>query len=66
MMPKKQYLGDGVYCVVEHGMLKLTTENGYAATNTIFLEQEVYVELVAYYNRVIAAVEAAREEAPNV
>ena len=33
----KTYLGDGVYADVENGMLKLTTENGIAVTNTIYL-----------------------------
>ena len=52
MTNKKSYLGDGVYVCVEGGMLKLTAENGIVATDTIYLEQEVYEALVAYYNRV--------------
>lgn len=44
----KSYLGDGVYVEVESGMLKLTTENGIRATNTIFLEAEVYKALTDY------------------
>lgn len=37
MSEAKSYLGDGVYVDLEHGMVKLTTEDGYSATNTIYL-----------------------------
>lgn len=47
----KEYLGDSVYVEIECGMFKLTTENGYEATNTICLEPAVYDALVAYANR---------------
>lgn len=45
---KKCYLGDSVYVEYENGMLKLTTENGYGPTNTIYMEDLVYRSLVAY------------------
>jgi len=45
---EKEYLGDSVYIEVEDGSFKLTTENGVGATNTIFLEPEVYTALVRY------------------
>lgn len=47
---EKRYLGDGVYIDYSpmSGMLVLTTENGYEVTNTIFLESEVYEELLRY------------------
>ena len=48
---KKIYLGDSVYCEVEYGMLRLTTENGAGASNIIYLEPEVYEALVAYAAR---------------
>ncbi len=48
----KEYLGDGVYVEVEGGMFKVTTEDGTRATNTIFLEPEVYRALVGYATRV--------------
>jgi hypothetical protein len=40
---KKTYLGDSVYAEIEHGMIKLTTNNGYAddPRNIIYLEPEV-------------------------
>lgn len=44
----KQYLGDGVYVNFDGYALDLTTENGVATTNRIFLEPEVYASLVAY------------------
>jgi len=45
---EKQYLGDSVYVEIERSMLKLTTDNGEGATNTIFLEMEVFDALNAY------------------
>jgi hypothetical protein len=44
----KSYLGDGVYADIEHGMVKLTTEDGISTTNTIFLEPEVIEALQRY------------------
>lgn len=46
----KLYLGDSVYVEVdvERGLLKLTTENGYGPTNTIWLESAVYDALLDY------------------
>lgn len=38
---KKVYLGDSVYADIDNGMVKLTTENGMGASNTIFLEPQV-------------------------
>jgi hypothetical protein len=40
-MGNKEYLGDGVFVDIEDGMIKLTTEDGIKATNTIYLEVEV-------------------------
>lgn len=48
----KTYLGDGVYADVVHGLIRLTTENGVSVTNTIYLEAEVFGELVAFQKRV--------------
>ena len=45
---EKQYLGDSVYVEVEDGMLKLTTDNGTGASNTIYLECAVFNNLVEY------------------
>lgn len=46
--PGKAYLGDSVYVELEHGMFKLTTDNGLGPLNTIYLEPWVYFALVAY------------------
>jgi len=46
-MPKT-YLGDGVYADWDRGNLKLTTENGVEATNTIYLELEVLAKLMEF------------------
>jgi hypothetical protein len=46
---EKRYLGDGCYVQEwDAGGLMLTTENGIAVTNTIYLEPEVWRELRAY------------------
>ena len=47
----KAYLGDGVYVDVENGMLKLTTEDGITATNTVYLEEEVLENLLTYVEK---------------
>jgi hypothetical protein len=52
MTERKAYIGDGVYADVENGMIKLTTENGISATNTIFLELPVVHSLAAYLRRI--------------
>jgi hypothetical protein len=44
---RKQYIGDGVYVDVEHGMLKLTTHQE-SGTQVIYLELDVYVNLIEY------------------
>jgi hypothetical protein len=41
----KTYIGDSVYACIEDGMIKLTTENGFGATNTIFLELDTWANL---------------------
>lgn len=48
----KSYIGDSVYAeVVDDGTLVLTTENGYGASNTIYLEPEVWSGLVEFMKR---------------
>lgn len=59
---KKEYLGDSVYCELDKGMIKLTTENGYGPSNTIFLESEVMDALLGYYERAVAWAEFMRKE----
>ena len=44
----KEYLGDGVYADFDGYHLVLTTENGIATTNTIYLEPEVTFALRRY------------------
>ena len=38
----KAYIGYGVYVAVVNGSIRLTTENGVEATNTIYLEPEIW------------------------
>lgn len=49
----KRYLGDSVYAEVAHGMIKLTTENGWKVTNTIYLEPQVMQALQAYDDEMV-------------
>lgn len=55
----KTYLGDSVYAEydnaqVESGpdVLTLTTENGEGPTNTIYLESEVFENLILFVNKI--------------
>lgn len=48
MSQTKSYLGDGVYVDVDAGGLVLTAENGIAATDTIYLDPEVWQALLDY------------------
>lgn len=48
----KIYIGDSVYADFENGMVKLTTENGYGASNEIFLEPEVVAGLLKFVEKV--------------
>jgi hypothetical protein len=48
-MLEKQYMGDGVYAVIEAGLVKLTVEDGVAVRHTIFLEPKVMNAVVSYY-----------------
>lgn len=50
----KTYLGDGVYCEFNSkvGQFILTTDNGLAINNTIYLEPEVVDALLVYITAV--------------
>jgi hypothetical protein len=48
MPARKAYVGDGVYVEFDdYGGIDLTTENGLAVTNRIYLEPAVWSRLVA-------------------
>jgi len=51
--PDKRYLGDSVYVEMEGDSVKLTTENGRGASNTILLEEHVMNKLCRYWDDVI-------------
>jgi hypothetical protein len=44
----KEYLGDGVYASFDGYQIELTAENGIRATDTIYLEPDVYTRLVQF------------------
>ena len=51
----KEYLGDAVHAEIDNLWgVTLTTEDGYRATNTIYLEPEVINALLEYLRRVEA------------
>ena len=57
------YIGDSVYVDFDSRGLILTTNNGYGATNTIYLVSEVYELLVAYVKSLVdKRIQSAREE----
>jgi len=62
-MDFKIYLGDSVYCEYEHGMFKLTTENGTPIdpTNMIFLGWEEMKSLRLYQDRILELIEEHKE-----
>lgn len=42
----KTYLGDSVYCEITDDQIILTTENGFGASNTIYIDANVYIALM--------------------
>jgi hypothetical protein len=56
----KSYLGDGVYVELENDMIRLTTESGISATNTIYLEPEVWRALKLWVEATENAIDAQR------
>jgi len=46
----KQYLGDGVYVDVEENWVVLTTEDGNKETNRIYLDPEVQLAFMKFYD----------------
>ena len=48
----KEYLGDSVYASFEDGMIKLTTENGGEASNTIYMESVVVENFLVWLKKV--------------
>lgn len=57
-LTEKQYLGDGVYAKFEGYQIVLTAENGYQATDTIYLDEGVVVALKGYFQKVQEALDA--------
>lgn len=48
----KTHLGDTVYAEIANGTTKLTTDIGSGVNNAIFLEPQVFAELVKYEKRI--------------
>ena len=59
--PKKRYLGDGVYAMWDGFMVRITTENGFTTTNTVYFEPEVVDALLEYISVVRDYVRTVRE-----
>jgi len=60
----KEYIGDGVYVDMKDNVLILTTENGIHTTNIIYLEPDIYMNLVNYVKeiRLINVINSQKEE----
>lgn len=48
----KEYIGDGVYAQLDRGMIRLETEREDGSTHFIYLEPEVWRDLVKFVERV--------------
>lgn len=48
----KQYLGDSVYAEFDGFQIKLTTENGFGPSNTIFMESGVVSSFFEFVERI--------------
>lgn len=57
---RKTYLGDGVFAEYDGWRVRLSTDNGYGLLDTIYLEPEVYINLITF----VAAVRKDREILP--
>lgn len=60
-MNNKVYLGDSVYASFDGFHIVLTTENGMGPSNTIALEDSVYLALKAYAREVFKHIEGNKE-----
>lgn len=57
MTYNKVYLGDGAYARFDGYGVTLTAENGIEATDSVYLEPEVFAALLDYWERVHARAE---------
>ena len=48
MAKDKIYLGDGAYAALEHGIIKVSTEDGISETNRVFLGVDELAALFKY------------------
>jgi len=46
--PYKKYLGDGLYADFDGHHIVLSAENGFSATDTVYLDPNVYDALTKY------------------
>ena len=51
MLETKMYLADSVYADIERGMVILYTDNGDGPKNKIYLETEVVLAFLKWWNR---------------
>lgn len=59
--PHRDYLGDSVYADFDGYAITLTTDNGYGATNTIYLEPAV-LEALDRYRKRVAQIQPSQNE----
>lgn len=46
-----EYMGDAVYVKMDAGYLRIMTSDGLDVNNTIFMEPEVFENVLAFYNK---------------
>ena len=64
-MSYKQYMGDSVYAAFDGVGLKLTTENGFGASNTIYIEPEVLGAINRYWEYCVTQTQTKEEYEKN-
>lgn len=64
ILPKKRYLGDGVYAAFDERGVVLTTENGIETTNTIVFEPEVLHSFLGFVNLVLDIEKETKADEP--
>lgn len=65
MSQLKEYLGDSVYADFDGNAIILTTENGGAPSNTIYLEYEQILALDRFADKLKRLAQERQNENPN-
>lgn len=50
---EKVYLGDGLYAIFDGYQFKVTAEDGYCATNTVYFDRQVLATFIKYTQNIL-------------